>query len=168
MLRGTKMSTRIQSFIRFVVGGDAEHHRSLTGIVTEARLLRDDGHLDEYQTSRLEETYTWLSENLPVRLSKSCRRASCAGSKIRLANPFKGCGTSHRYCESAAYPSDCCALRAPAKSSTRTTIKSPSKNGGHFDHSGERTEERTDTFCSTSTGAAASRASAIGNLRQRP
>jgi hypothetical protein len=30
-------------FIRFVVGGDAEHHRSLTGIITEARLLRDKG-----------------------------------------------------------------------------------------------------------------------------
>jgi hypothetical protein len=53
-------------FIRFVVGHDAEHHRSLTGIVTEARLLRDKGHLDDYAKARLEEAYTWLNANLPV------------------------------------------------------------------------------------------------------
>ncbi len=28
-------------FVRFVVGSDGEHHRELTGIVTEARFLRD-------------------------------------------------------------------------------------------------------------------------------
>ena len=35
-------------FIRFVVGGDAEHHQSLTGIITEARLLRDKGGLTQW------------------------------------------------------------------------------------------------------------------------
>ena len=32
-------------FIRFVVGADDENHRLLTGLVTEARLLRDKGEL---------------------------------------------------------------------------------------------------------------------------
>jgi hypothetical protein len=52
-------------FIRFVVGGDEEHHRLLTGLVTEARLLRDRGELAEYETERLEETYEWFNANLP-------------------------------------------------------------------------------------------------------
>jgi hypothetical protein len=53
-------------FVRFVVGGDAEHHRVLTGVVTEARLLRDKGVLDEFQIARLEDAYAWLNSNLPV------------------------------------------------------------------------------------------------------
>jgi hypothetical protein len=53
-------------FIRFVVGADGEHHRHLTGIITEARLLRDRGGLDQYQVSLLEDTYVWFSANLPV------------------------------------------------------------------------------------------------------
>jgi hypothetical protein len=58
-------------FIRFVVGGDAEHHRSLTGIVTEARILRDSGQLDRYQVARLEEAYLWLNANVLVPPSSS-------------------------------------------------------------------------------------------------
>ena len=53
-------------FIRFVVGGDGEHQRSLTGIITEARLLRDKGGLDQYQISWLEEAYAWFNANVPV------------------------------------------------------------------------------------------------------
>jgi hypothetical protein len=53
-------------FLRFVVGGDGEHHRELTGIVTEARLLRDQGHLSAAEDARLEETYDWFNHNLPV------------------------------------------------------------------------------------------------------
>src|SRR5439155_604548 len=34
---------RCSVFIRFVVGSDGEHHRELTGIVTEARFLREEG-----------------------------------------------------------------------------------------------------------------------------
>jgi hypothetical protein len=55
-----------QMFIRFVVGGDGDHHRSLTGIITEARLLRDRGGLDQDQVSWLEEAYAWFNANLPV------------------------------------------------------------------------------------------------------
>lgn len=52
-------------FLRFVVGGDDEHHKLLTGLVTEARLLRDKGELAAYEEQQLEETYTWLNANLP-------------------------------------------------------------------------------------------------------
>src|SRR6266849_3866532 len=53
-------------FIRFVVGEDREHHRSLTGIITEARLLRDKGGLNQDQVSWLEEVYLWFNTNLPT------------------------------------------------------------------------------------------------------
>jgi hypothetical protein len=39
-------------FIRFVVGLDDENHRSLTGLITEARLLRDKGSHDQLQVYR--------------------------------------------------------------------------------------------------------------------
>lgn len=52
-------------FIRFVVGGDDEHHRLLTGLVSEARLLRDRGELAVHETEQLEETYEWFNANLP-------------------------------------------------------------------------------------------------------
>ncbi|MGJ4944350.1 hypothetical protein ACQR1W_27550 [Bradyrhizobium sp. HKCCYLS1011] len=52
-------------FVRFVVGADGENHRWLTGIITEARLLRDRGQLASYQTEWLEDTYAWLNDHLP-------------------------------------------------------------------------------------------------------
>lgn len=53
-------------FVRFVVGSDSEHHRELTGIVTEARLLREQERLSPEEDARLEESYDWLNDNLPV------------------------------------------------------------------------------------------------------
>ena|ERR1035441_3575372 len=53
-------------FIRFVVGGDREHHRFLTGLITEARLLRDRGGLNEHEVHLLEEIYAWFNSNIPV------------------------------------------------------------------------------------------------------
>jgi hypothetical protein len=52
-------------FIRFVVGSEHEDHRWLTGIVTEARLLRDRGELERHQAVWLERTYEWLNDHLP-------------------------------------------------------------------------------------------------------
>jgi hypothetical protein len=52
-------------FIRFVVGAGDEHHRLLTGLITEARLLRDRGELAAYEAEQLEETYEWFNTNLP-------------------------------------------------------------------------------------------------------
>lgn len=53
------------TYLRFVVGGDDEDHRHLTGLITEARLLRDRGHLASYESEFLEETYSWFNANLP-------------------------------------------------------------------------------------------------------
>ena len=53
-------------FVRFVVGSDGEHHRELTGIVTEARFLRDAGRLSAEEAAQLEESYNWLNDHLPV------------------------------------------------------------------------------------------------------
>ena len=44
-------------FVRFVVGTDRENHRWLTGINTEARLLRDRGRLAPYQKACLEDVH---------------------------------------------------------------------------------------------------------------
>ena len=52
-------------FLRFVVGGDNEHHWMLTGLITEARLLRDRGSLTPYEAERLESIYDWFNGNLP-------------------------------------------------------------------------------------------------------
>jgi hypothetical protein len=52
-------------FVRFVVGSDAENHRWLTGIVTEARFLRDRGQLASYEEACLAEAYAWLNAHLP-------------------------------------------------------------------------------------------------------
>jgi hypothetical protein len=53
------------TYIRFVVGGDDENHRMLTGIVAEARFLRDRGELSYEEEQRLEAVYVWLNSNLP-------------------------------------------------------------------------------------------------------
>jgi hypothetical protein len=53
-------------FIRFVVGGDRDHHRCLTGLITEARLLRDRGGLSPHEIAWLEDEYEWFNANLPV------------------------------------------------------------------------------------------------------
>ena len=52
-------------FLRFVVGGDDEHHKLLTGLVAESRLLRDKGVLTDYECENLENIYEWFNTNLP-------------------------------------------------------------------------------------------------------
>jgi hypothetical protein len=70
-------------FLRFVVGGDAEHHRLLTGLVTEARLLRDRGKLAPHEAERLEAIYEWFNSNLP------CPPFSSSGWSRDAASWFK-------------------------------------------------------------------------------
>ena len=53
-------------FVRFVVGGDGEDHRYLTGVITEARLLRDEGRLTEYESAWLEQIFQWFNQSMPV------------------------------------------------------------------------------------------------------
>lgn len=52
-------------FIRFVVGGEADDHRWLTGIISEARLLRDREGLEAHEAAVLEAAYEWLNRYLP-------------------------------------------------------------------------------------------------------
>jgi hypothetical protein len=52
-------------FVRFVVGTDAENAAWLTGIITEARLLRDRGELYRYESEHLEILFDWFNEHLP-------------------------------------------------------------------------------------------------------
>jgi hypothetical protein len=52
-------------FVRFVVGADAENAAWLTGVITEARLLRDAGELYDYESERLEAIFDWFNEHLP-------------------------------------------------------------------------------------------------------
>ena len=54
------------SFVRFVVGADGEDHRQLNGLFTEARILRDGGHLSVEEDNRLERIYDWFNLHLPV------------------------------------------------------------------------------------------------------
>jgi hypothetical protein len=53
-------------YVRFVVGADGENHRQLTGILTEARLLRDAGLLSAGESQRLEHAYDWFNTHVPV------------------------------------------------------------------------------------------------------
>jgi hypothetical protein len=53
------------TFIRFVVGGDDEDHRVLSGLISEARLLRDQGYLSKQEDEFLEDVYVWFNSNLP-------------------------------------------------------------------------------------------------------
>ena len=70
-------------FIRFVVGGEDESHRLLTGLVTEARILRDTGALASYEVELLEATYDWLNQRLP------CPPFSSAGWSRDAVSWFK-------------------------------------------------------------------------------
>ena len=74
-------------FLRFVVGGDGDHHRLLTGVVTEARLLRDRGELSSHETEWLEEIYEWLNDNLP------CPPFSSAGWSDEAVTWFRDSAT---------------------------------------------------------------------------
>ncbi len=52
-------------FVRFVVGTDRENPAWLTGIITEARILRDEGLLHSYEIEQLEAVYDWFNEYIP-------------------------------------------------------------------------------------------------------
>jgi hypothetical protein len=52
-------------FLRFVVGGDDEHHKLLSGLITEAKLLRDKGALTNHEVEHLESLYEWFNNSLP-------------------------------------------------------------------------------------------------------
>jgi hypothetical protein len=52
-------------YVRFVAGAPAENPYWSTGVVTTARILRDERKLESYEVERLEEIYVWFNEHLP-------------------------------------------------------------------------------------------------------
>ena len=60
------MERKKPGFIRFVVGSDKQHHRELTGVITEVRFLRDRDQLTAEEVDRLEDAYAWFNEHVPV------------------------------------------------------------------------------------------------------
>ena len=53
-------------YIRFVVGSEADDHRDLNGVFTEARFLRDKDLLTDYEKDTLQKVYDWFNNRLPV------------------------------------------------------------------------------------------------------
>jgi hypothetical protein len=59
-------STTMRSMGGAVVTADMETvERRLAGVITEARILRDDGGLEAHEAVALEEIYDWLDVHLP-------------------------------------------------------------------------------------------------------
>ncbi len=58
------MADRI-TYVRFVVGDPAGNPHWMTGVITAARLLRDDGRLEPHEAVRVEQIFAWFNENLP-------------------------------------------------------------------------------------------------------
>ena len=52
-------------FVRFVVGKDTANAAWLTGIITEARILSDDGALYRHEVAQIEAAFAWFNQNLP-------------------------------------------------------------------------------------------------------
>jgi hypothetical protein len=53
-------------FIRFVVGSDGEHHKALTGVITEARLLSERIELTQAEHDWMVSSFDWFNDHLPV------------------------------------------------------------------------------------------------------
>ena len=53
-------------YLRFVVGSDTDDHRHLTGIITEARSLRDEELLHDFEDTWLEKQFNWFNDHVPV------------------------------------------------------------------------------------------------------
>lgn len=52
-------------YVRFVVGTNREAPRFQTGVVTELRMLRDDGGLADYEVAHINELFEWINGELP-------------------------------------------------------------------------------------------------------
>ena len=66
-MTGTALNATMRIvFVRFVVGSDGQHHKELTGVFAEARLLREQSVLSAEEDARLEEVYEWFNAHVPV------------------------------------------------------------------------------------------------------
>ena len=55
-----------QTFIRFVVGTERDHHRAPEGVIRRSTDYQEAGVLEPYEYARLEKLFRWLNKNLPV------------------------------------------------------------------------------------------------------
>ena len=131
-------------FVRFVVGSDGQHHKELTGVLTEARLLRDRGDLTAEEDARLGDVYAWFNDNVPVPPFSTGRfpRTRSHGSRTTLVNRSRGCGTSWHCYGSTVSKSGFFARRILAESSTRTACKCSSTSGTGSSEPTPRTADR--------------------------
>jgi hypothetical protein len=52
-------------YIRFVVGTNREREFTQSGVVAELRVLRESGHLPDYEHEHVEQIFEWLNSHLP-------------------------------------------------------------------------------------------------------
>jgi hypothetical protein len=62
-------------FLRFVVGTDTDNAAWLNGVITEARILDDQGELYTHESELLKEVFDWLNNHLPCPPFQSKRRS---------------------------------------------------------------------------------------------
>jgi len=55
----------VAKYLRFVVGGLGEDARLLTGVITEARQLRDSGLLQRHELDTVNDVFEWFNANIP-------------------------------------------------------------------------------------------------------
>ncbi len=53
------------TYVRFVVGEPAGNPYWMTGIITAAHLLKDEGKLESHEAERVEQIFGWFNEQLP-------------------------------------------------------------------------------------------------------
>jgi len=81
-------------FVRFVAGSDAENAFWLTGVITTARILLDDGTLNRHEAGLLKEVFEWFNHHLPCPpLSREAsNRRMDQGRRLLVS---RGCRGSH-------------------------------------------------------------------------
>lgn len=62
-------------YMRFVEGTESQDGRWLTGVITAARLLRDDNRLDPYQVEIVDAAFEWFNNELPCPPFQKNRRS---------------------------------------------------------------------------------------------
>jgi hypothetical protein len=55
-------------YVHFGAGSDKDLPRSLTGVITEARTVRDRGVLEPHEQEWLEQIFEWYNDHLPCPL----------------------------------------------------------------------------------------------------
>jgi len=52
-------------FVRFIAAGDSDNPWGATGVITIARVLRDEGKLEAYEVQVVDSAFEWFNQNLP-------------------------------------------------------------------------------------------------------